>query len=87
MQDCGKLTIRQKIGQTMIMLPNRERELEIGSGSLNTYFERVDTCINAYSRDEATLAALAGALAGEIAFKGVSPVRLTHSTRWKHERQ
>jgi len=34
------LTIRQKIGQTMIMLPNRALELQLGNGSLKKYFER-----------------------------------------------
>ena len=34
------LTLRQKIGQTMLMLPEREKELAIGNGSLETYFER-----------------------------------------------
>jgi beta-N-acetylhexosaminidase len=33
------LTLREKIGQTMIMLPNRKLELELGRGSLNTYFK------------------------------------------------
>ncbi|MEI6971494.1 MAG: glycoside hydrolase family 3 N-terminal domain-containing protein [bacterium] len=54
--------------------------VSLGSPYLaNTYFERVDICINAYSRDEATLTALARTLTGEIAFKGLSPVRLTQS--------
>lgn len=35
-----QLTLRQKIGQTMIMLPNRKRELELGGGSLRGFFER-----------------------------------------------
>ena len=35
-----ELTLRQKIGQTMIMLPNRKLELELGGGSLEKYFER-----------------------------------------------
>jgi len=33
------LTIRQKIGQTMLMLPDRKKELELGHGSLKTYFD------------------------------------------------
>ncbi len=33
------LTIRQKIGQTMLMLPDRGKELELGRGSLKVYFE------------------------------------------------
>lgn len=34
------LTIRQKIGQTMLMLPERKKELEIGKGSLIKFFEK-----------------------------------------------
>ena len=34
------LTIRQKIGQTMLMLPQREKELALGNGSLKSFFER-----------------------------------------------
>jgi beta-N-acetylhexosaminidase len=40
MQAYRKLTPRQKIGQAMIMLPNRQLELELGDGSLKAYFER-----------------------------------------------
>ena len=40
MDDWRQLTLRQKIGQTMIMLPNRSRELELGGGSLEGFFER-----------------------------------------------
>lgn len=32
------LTIRQKIGQTMLMLPDRQKELELGNGSLKEFF-------------------------------------------------
>ena len=39
-RDWRQLTLRQKIGQTMIMLPNRKLELELGGGSLERYFER-----------------------------------------------
>ena len=46
---------------------------------VDTYFERVGTCINAYSRDDATLTALVRALTGEIPFTGVSPVGLARS--------
>ena len=35
-----KLTIRQKIGQTMIMLPDRPLELKLGGGSLTAYFKK-----------------------------------------------
>lgn len=34
------LSIRQKIGQTMLMLPERKKEFELGNGSLKTYFEK-----------------------------------------------
>ena len=34
------LSIRQKIGQTMLMLPDRKKELELGNGSLKVYFEK-----------------------------------------------
>ena len=34
------LSLRQKIGQTMLMLPNRKAELELGGGSLKGFFER-----------------------------------------------
>lgn len=33
------LTLREKIGQTMLMLPNREAELRLGNGSLDSFFE------------------------------------------------
>ena len=34
------LSLREKIGQTMLMLPDREAELRLGNGSLETFFER-----------------------------------------------
>mgnify|MGYP002597191367 FL=1 len=34
------LTLREKIGQTMLMLPDREMELNLGEGALETYFKR-----------------------------------------------
>lgn len=34
------LTVRQKIGQTMLMLPDRSLELKMGDGSLNKVFDR-----------------------------------------------
>ena len=40
MMDWRKLTLRQKIGQTMLMLPDRVLELKLGGGSLTTLFER-----------------------------------------------
>ena len=35
-----QLSLREKIGQTMLMLPDREAELRLGNGSLQTFFER-----------------------------------------------
>lgn len=34
------LTLRQKIGQLMLMLPDRQKELDLGNGSLSAYFEK-----------------------------------------------
>ncbi|MES1160788.1 MAG: glycoside hydrolase family 3 N-terminal domain-containing protein, partial [Bacteroidota bacterium] len=34
------LSLRQKIGQTMLMLPDRQLELQLGAGSLTTFFAR-----------------------------------------------
>lgn len=34
------LTLREKIGQTMLMLPERKKELAKGNGSLKVYFEK-----------------------------------------------
>jgi len=33
------LTVRQKIGQTMLMLPDRQKELKLGNGSLKEFFK------------------------------------------------
>ena len=57
----------------------REKIVVIGMGNpylVDEYFERVDTCINAYSYDEATQSAVVRALVGEIPFAGSSPVSL-----------
>ena len=35
-----QLSLREKIGQTMLMLPDRKLELELGNGSLEAYFKR-----------------------------------------------
>jgi len=35
-----KLSLREKIGQTMLMLPDREAELRLGNGSLEGFFKR-----------------------------------------------
>jgi len=58
---------------------NKEKIIVVSLGSPylhNEYFERVDTCINAYSNDVSTLDALVRALMGEIPFVGLSPVSL-----------
>ena len=34
------LTLREKIGQTMLMLPEQKKELAMGGGSLKVYFEK-----------------------------------------------
>ena len=34
------LTLREKIGQTMLMLPEQKKELTMGGGSLKVYFEK-----------------------------------------------
>jgi len=34
------LSVRQKIGQTMLMLPEREKEMLLGKGSLKKFFEK-----------------------------------------------
>jgi beta-N-acetylhexosaminidase len=57
----------------------KEKIIVVSMGSpyvLNEYFERVDTCINAYSSDVHTQDALVQALLGEIPFGGESPVSL-----------
>jgi Beta-glucosidase-related glycosidases len=38
------LTLRQKIGQLMLMLPDRQKELDLGNGSLSSFFERYPVC-------------------------------------------
>ncbi|WP_207532125.1 glycoside hydrolase family 3 protein [Desertivirga arenae] len=38
--DWKKLSLREKIGQTMLMLPDRESELRLGNGSLETFFKK-----------------------------------------------
>ncbi|WP_207495747.1 glycoside hydrolase family 3 protein [Aridibaculum aurantiacum] len=35
-----KLSLREKIGQTMLMLPDNKKELELGGGSLQGFFKR-----------------------------------------------
>ena len=57
----------------------KDKIIVIGMGNpylIDEYFERVDTCINAYSYDEATQSAVVRALTGENPFVGVSPVSL-----------
>lgn len=58
---------------------NKEKIIVVSLGSPyvhDEYFERMDTCINAYSNDVSTLDALVAALLGEIPFVGQSPVLL-----------
>lgn len=38
--DWKKLSLREKIGQTMLMLPDRESELRLGNGSLEAFFKK-----------------------------------------------
>jgi beta-N-acetylhexosaminidase len=40
MTSCQDLTLRRKIGQTMLMLPDRKLELELGRGSMEGFFAR-----------------------------------------------
>jgi beta-N-acetylhexosaminidase len=35
-----QMTLREKIGQTMLMLPDKEKEMELGGGSLREFFRR-----------------------------------------------
>jgi hypothetical protein len=53
-------TLRQKTGQTMLMLPDRKKELELG---------RVNICINAYSSSPIMHSAAAAGLMGEVKMK------------------
>lgn len=39
-KELQSLTLREKIGQLMIMLPDRKMELELGNGSLEGFFKR-----------------------------------------------
>jgi beta-N-acetylhexosaminidase len=60
----------------------KDKIIVVSMGSpylIDEYFERVDTCINAYSNDESTHAALVKALLAEIPFTGVSPVKLAQA--------
>jgi beta-N-acetylhexosaminidase len=57
----------------------KDKIIVVGMGNprlVNEYFERVNTCLNAYSFDEATQTAVVRALVGEIPFAGSSPVSL-----------
>jgi len=57
----------------------KEKVIVVSLGSPyigNEYFERVDTCINAYSNDKAMHEAVVRALLGDIPFNGISPVAL-----------
>jgi len=48
---------------------------------VNEYFERVNTCVNAYSNTEVMHKALVKAITGETEMNGVSPVRLEMNNR------
>ena len=48
---------------------------------MNEYFERVNTCINAYSNTPAIQTALIKVLIGEIPFVGISPVKLKNMSK------
>lgn len=57
----------------------KEKTIVISLGSpylVNEYFQRVNTCINAYSNTPVMHRAVIRALMGEIPMKGVSPVNL-----------
>jgi beta-N-acetylhexosaminidase len=57
----------------------KEKLIVVSLGSpymVNEYFERVNTCINAYSNTPVMRKAVVRALLGEIPMKGISPVRL-----------
>jgi lysophospholipase L1-like esterase len=57
----------------------KEKLIVVSLGSpymVNEYFERVNTCVNAYSNTPVMRRAVVRALLGEIPIKGVSPVRL-----------
>jgi len=58
---------------------SKDKLIVVGMGSpylINEYFERVHTCLNAYSYDESTQSAVVRALMGEIPLVGDSPVSL-----------
>ena len=40
LDDPSRLTLRQKIGQLMLMLPDKKKELELGGGTLEGFFKR-----------------------------------------------
>ena len=64
----------------------KEKIIVISVGSpylVNEYFERVNTCINAYSNTNVMQDALVKALTGEIMMKGTSPVNLDIQDKFK----
>jgi len=64
----------------------KEKIVVISVGSpylINEYFERVNTCINAYSNARVMQTALIKALTGKIKMKGVSPVNLDIQNKFK----
>ena len=50
---------------------------------VNEYFEKVDTCINAYSNIPEICHALLRALTGKVEMKGISPVNLDIQGKFK----
>ncbi len=65
---------------TFNMLP-REQMIAVSYSNpyyLNYYFQHIPVLINAYSSDRYVQEAVIRALTGEIAFKGISPVKLEH---------
>jgi beta-N-acetylhexosaminidase len=64
----------------------KEKLIVISLGSpysIPEYFERVNTCINAYSNTTVMHKALVKALTGEIPIKGDSPVNLNIQSKFK----
>ena len=64
----------------------KEKLIVISLGSpysINEYFERVNTCINAYSNTAVMHNALIKALMGEIKMQGTSPVNLDMQGKFK----
>ena len=64
----------------------KEKVIVINFGNpynTNEYFERVNTCINAYSNSSVMHAAVVDALMGKIQMVGQSPVNLDITSKFK----